>query len=43
VAESLHAGLLDGLSPNDLAGLVSVFVYEHRSSEPPPAPWFPSA
>lgn len=43
VAESLHAGLLDGLSPNDLAGLVSVFVYEHRSSEPPPAAWFPSA
>ena len=22
---------------------MSVFTYEHRSSEPPPAPWFPSA
>lgn len=42
VAESLNRGLLDGLKPTDLAGLASVFVYEHRSSEPPPAPWFPS-
>jgi ATP-dependent RNA helicase HelY len=25
-----------------LAGLVSVFVYEHRSSDAPPKPWFPS-
>ena len=42
VAESLHAGLLDGLDAPMLAGLASVFVYEHRSSEPPPAPWFPN-
>jgi len=43
VAECLDRGLLDGLQPAELAGLASVFVYEHRSSEPPPAPWFPSA
>ena len=42
VAESINRGLLDGLSPSDLAALASVFVYEHRSSEPPPAPWFPT-
>jgi ATP-dependent RNA helicase HelY len=43
VSECIHAGLLDGLDGPCLAGLVSVFVYEHRSSEPPPAPWFPNA
>ncbi|MEI8390969.1 MAG: DEAD/DEAH box helicase [Actinomycetes bacterium] len=43
VAECLDRGLLDGLDPAAMAGLASVFVYEHRSSEPPPAPWFPSA
>jgi ATP-dependent RNA helicase HelY len=43
VAECLDRGLLDGLAPAEMAGLASVFVYEHRSSEPPPAPWFPSA
>ena len=43
IAEVLHAGLLDGLSPADLAGLVSTFVYEHRSPDDPPAPWFPSS
>ena len=42
VAECLLAGLLDGLDAADLAGLLSVFVYEHRSPEPAPAPWFPS-
>lgn len=42
VAESITAGLLDGLEPSHLAALASVFVYEHRSSEAPPAPWFPS-
>ncbi len=35
-------GLLDGLDPASLAGLVSLLTYEHRSKEPPPAPWFPS-
>ncbi|MEY4605872.1 MAG: hypothetical protein RLY45_632 [Actinomycetota bacterium] len=42
VAESIRRGLLDGLPPAELAALVSVFVYEHRSPDPPPAPWFPS-
>ena len=43
LAESLAAGLLDGLEPASLAGLVSCLTYEHRSPEPAPAPWFPSA
>jgi ATP-dependent RNA helicase HelY len=42
VAEATRRGLLDGLDPDTLAGLASCFVYEHRSPEPPPAPWFPS-
>ena len=42
IVETLRQGLLDGLEPAQLAGLVSVFVYEHRSPEPPPAAWFPS-
>jgi len=42
VAECLRAGVFDGLSPAELAGLVSVFVYEHRSPDDPPLPWFPS-
>ncbi len=42
VAEIVHAGLLDGVTPADLAALVSVVVYEHRSPEPPGAPWFSS-
>ena len=43
VAESLGAGLLDGLSPASVAGLVSVFTFEHRGPSPTPTPWFPSA
>jgi ATP-dependent RNA helicase HelY len=43
IVESLRRGLLDDLDPASLAGLVSVFVYEHRSPEQPPEPWFPSA
>ena len=43
IIESMRQGLLDDLDPASLAGLVSVFTYEHRSAEPPPAPWFPSA
>jgi ATP-dependent RNA helicase HelY len=43
IIESMRQGLLDDLDPASLAGLVSVFTYEHRSPEPPPAPWFPSA
>ncbi len=42
VAECLHAGVLDGLDAASLAGLLSTFVYEHRSPEPPTPPWFPS-
>jgi ATP-dependent RNA helicase HelY len=42
VVETLRQGLLDDLDPATLAGLASVFTYEHRSPEPPPPPWFPS-
>ena len=42
IVECLRQGLLDDLEPPALAGLVSVFVYEHRSPEPPPTAWFPS-
>ncbi len=42
VAEALHRGLLDDLDPAELAALVSMFVYEHRSPTPPDAPWYPS-
>jgi ATP-dependent RNA helicase HelY len=43
IAEGLEAGLLDGLDAPSLAGFVSCFTYEHRSSAPPLDPWFPSA
>ncbi|MDQ3469919.1 MAG: DEAD/DEAH box helicase [Actinomycetota bacterium] len=43
VAECLHCGLFDGVDAGALAALLSTFVYEHRSPEPPPPPWFPSA
>lgn len=43
VAECLNRGFLDELDPATFAGLLSVFVYEHRSSESPPEPWFPSS
>jgi len=42
VAEIIRSGVLDGLSASDLAALVSTVVYEHRSSDAPPAPWFSS-
>ncbi len=42
VVECVRRGLFDGLEPATFAGLASVFVYEHRSPEPPPAPWYPS-
>jgi ATP-dependent RNA helicase HelY len=42
VVEALRQGHLDGLDAPTLAGLVSVFTYEHRSPDTPPAPWFPS-
>jgi ATP-dependent RNA helicase HelY len=42
VTEVVRSGLLDGLGPADLAALVSMLVYEHRSSDAPPMPWFSS-
>jgi ATP-dependent RNA helicase HelY len=42
VVEAVRQGNLDGLDPAALAGLASVFSYEHRSPDAPPAPWFPS-
>jgi ATP-dependent RNA helicase HelY len=41
VAECLRAGLFDGLSVGEVAGLASVFTYEMRGPGTPPAPWFP--
>ena len=41
VTEAIRAGLLDGVDAATLAGLVSTFVYEHRSPDDPPMPWFP--
>ncbi|MEL0076086.1 MAG: hypothetical protein VW708_08120, partial [Ilumatobacter sp.] len=41
VAEALRRGALDGLTPVQLASLVSAFVYEHRSPDEPPPPLFP--
>ena len=34
VADSLGAGLLDGLSPAELASVASTFTYEHRRPSP---------
>ena len=42
IAEVIRAGILDGIDPAALGGLVSTFVYEHRSPDDPPAPWFPN-
>jgi ATP-dependent RNA helicase HelY len=42
VASVVCEGLLDGLDPASLAGVVSMLTYEHRSRDLPPAPWFPS-
>lgn len=41
VCEAIHDGVFDGLDAASLAGLVSCVVYEHRSPEDPPRPWFP--
>jgi ATP-dependent RNA helicase HelY len=41
ITECLALELLDGVAAPELAGLLSVFVYEHRSPEPPAPPWFP--
>ena len=42
VVEALRTGLLDDVDPPTFAALASCFAYEHRSADPPPAPWFPS-
>ena len=36
------SGCSTASTPAELAGLVSTFVYEHRSPDDPPPPWFPS-
>ena len=43
VAETVRAGLLDGISPAEVAMLVSCFVYEPRTVEPDTMMWSPSA
>jgi len=42
VAHVIGAGVLDGLDPAAVAGLVSTFTYEARGPAAGPAPWFPS-
>lgn len=42
VAEMLRSDLLRDLTAPDLAAIVSCVVYEHRSPDPPAAPWFSS-
>lgn len=41
IAECLGLGVFDDVDAPVLAGLLSTFVYEHRSPEPPAPPWFP--
>ncbi len=43
VTETIRDGLLDDVDAPTLAGLVSTFVYEHRSPDDPPMPWFPDS
>ena len=43
IAIALGDGLFDGLTPAEFAGVVSMFVYEHRSREPAPPPWYPNS
>jgi ATP-dependent RNA helicase HelY len=40
IAECMSFGFFDGVDAPVLAGLLSTFVYEHRSPEPPAPPWF---
>ena len=42
LAEALFGGLLDNLSPPELASVLSGFTYEHRSPGPRPEVWIPS-
>ena len=43
VATVLADGLFDDLDAPSLAALVSCLTHEHRSPDPPPSPWFPTA
>ena len=43
IAESLANGLFDGLTPAELASLLSSFVYEFRRAEEPPKPRVPKS
>jgi ATP-dependent RNA helicase HelY len=43
ITECIGVGLLDDVEAPELAGLLSVFVHEHRSPEPPAPPWFPDS
>jgi len=42
LSEATCSGIFDGLEPPDLAAIVSCVIYEHRSPENPPPPWFSS-
>jgi ATP-dependent RNA helicase HelY len=42
ITETVRRGTLDGIDAPTMAGLVSAFVYEHRSADDPPPPWFPN-
>jgi len=42
IAEVIAEGLLEGLDPPTLAGVMSSFIYEHRNSAPEIAEWYPS-
>jgi ATP-dependent RNA helicase HelY len=44
VADAINTGIFDGLRPQELASIASVFTYEHRGPEHrrPPAPRWPS-
>ena len=42
MAEALHTGRFDGLSPAELASVLSAFTYEHRSPGRRPDVWIPS-
>ena len=41
VTEAIRRCVFDGVDAATMAGLVSAFVYEHRSPDDPPPPWFP--
>ncbi len=42
VALCIDGAIFDDVSPPELAGLISVLTYEHRSRLEPPPPWFPN-